>query len=599
MKLPIVDQVISLVRKPGGAKPRRDREDRLRAGFEVAPAALALASLDGHWLEVNEHFRAMIGYTREELARISFHSITHPDDAKREAPLVRKLIAGDSESYRIDKRIMDKRGRYRTIEVDVAAARNEAGEAEILIYVLHEERPSAASPSARSADNGIAALLEQLTDVCIIRTDERGVITGWNRGAEAMFGYKRDEILGKNRRMLYRDPDSWGGRSTQQLTATTESGRLELEDWRVTRDGVHIWIKSALTPLRPDGVLRGYVEVITPANGASSSIDVKAAHEKKNAELRRRVDTLQADVEQGRRTEESLRDALEQVRVMGEETMNELKIMTVALRKEIDRRKAVEDELEAANARLKELSQPVAVAPKPEPISVEEEIVLSDFTPARVWRSLDGATPADLLLAQASAARSGTLALASGEREKEIFFERGRVFAVASNDASRFLTQRLISLGYITEEQRDRALEIKAETQLALGRILLILGAITEEQLVEVMRAKMQDEVADVLTWTDAKWAFIEGDVPSLQLVPLRIEVPELMRVEAPASSPVPETRQAEAPVAPLVASPKSRKFHRETCNSVKRIGADARVTFASEEEAREAGYEACRLCFR
>jgi PAS domain S-box-containing protein len=572
MKLPIVDSVMSLVRRPGGAKPRRDRDDRLRAGFDAAPAALALASADGHWLEVNERFRTLIGYTREELSRISFHSITHPDDAKKETGLVRRLISGDSDGYRIEKRVMDKRGRYRVLEVDVSAVRSESGETEFLIYAVHEaQRESGSAPRPAAAND--FALIEQLGDVCIIRTDEHGVITGWNRGAEALFGYKRDEMLGKNRRILYRDADSWGGRSTQQLSTVAESGRLEVEDWRVTRDGSHIWVKSALTPLAP----HGYIEVITAPNGGRS-IDVKFANDRKLAELR-------AELDQRIRTEESLRDALEQVRVMGEETMNELKIMAVALRKEIDRRKAAEEELRVAR---------IAAAPAPEPIVVEEEIVLSDMTPGRVWKPLGETTPSELLVAQAQAARTGTLSLASGEREKEIFFDKGRVFSVASNEPSQFLTQRLIANGSISEEQRDRALEIKTETQLSLGRILLILGAITEEQLVEAMRAKMEDEIADVITWKDARYAFVEGEVPSLQLVPLRLEVAELIvrRLDRAAAPPPP-------PVRALIASPRSRKFHRESCNSVKRIPNDARTLFASEAEAREAGFEACRLCFR
>ena len=48
-----------------------------------------------------------------------------------------------------------------------------------------------------------------------------------------------------------------------------------------------------------------------------------------------------------------------------------------------------------------------------------------------------------------------------------------------------------------------------------------------------------------------------------------------------------------------FVASPKSKKFHKETCNSVKRIPDNARTLFATADEAREAGFEACRLCFR
>jgi len=645
MKFPIVDQMISLVRKPGGARPRRDRDERLRAGFDVAPVGLAFATVDGHWLNVNERFRTIVGYTREELARISLDSLTHAEDAKKEASMMRKLIAGDTDSYRLEKRVMDKRGKYRALTVTVTCVRSDNGDPEFLVYVVEEAAPGQREAPRESQDRSMAWIVDQLPDICIIRSDDRGLITGWNTGAEKLFGYRRDEVIGKNRRILYRDADGWEGKPTSQLNSTAESGRLEFEDWRVQRDGAHVWVKCAIIPFKPEGMVKGYVEVITMPTGITGTIDTshindaKHSDEKKAAELRPIIEALQHEVELGRRKEESLRDALEQVRVMGEETMNELKIMTTALRKEIERRKAAEDELRVANERLEAASQPLIAAPEPPEPVIEEEIVLPEAAPIRVWKSFDGMPPAELLVALATDQRSGTLIMTSGDREKQLFFEKGKVFSVASNNPGKFLTQQLIELGYITEDQRQRALEIKQETQLALGRILLILGAITEEQLIEVMRTKMEDEIADVFDWKDAQWVFVEGEVQSLQLVPLRIEVaslvvkklnsaikvpdsqtdvqnaPEVVLSEALATeeaasdaltsgsgaqtresdvqTPAPSTQNA------IIGAQKSKKFHKETCNSVKRIPDSARTIFATADEAREAGFEACRLCFR
>ena len=141
MKFPIVDQVISLVKKPGGVRPRRDRDERLRAGFDAAPVGLAFATVDGHWLNVNERFRTVVGYTREELARISLESLTHTEDAKKETAMMRKLLAGDTDSYRLDKRVMDKRGKYRVLTVTVTVVRADNGDPEFLVYVVEDAHP--------------------------------------------------------------------------------------------------------------------------------------------------------------------------------------------------------------------------------------------------------------------------------------------------------------------------------------------------------------------------------------------------------------------------------------------------------------------------
>lgn len=527
MRIPIVDRVISLVRKPRATAPKRamPREDRVRTALANVPMGIAVATPDGHWLFVNERFRALIGYTTAELGRITLQSVTHPDDAKSERPLMKRLVTGELASYRFEKRLMARNGRYTSFDVLTALAND------VFIYVLDEPQPS---------------VEDHLPGIAVIRTDERGAITGWSAGAESMFGYHRAEILGKNRRVLYRDADSWAGKSTGVLQ-NASLHRMEMDDWRVRKDGTHFWVRCTIAPFDSAGV-KGYVETV---------MDTAQPN----------VEPLRNEIEKRRRTEESLREAFDDLRRTSEETMNELRIMTAALRDEIDRRKAAEEALRQINAKL---AVPPAIS-----MATEVEEIAIEVPPAPAWQEL--ASPADVLLELAAAQRTGTLLIVSGTREKEIFFEDGRVFSCASNDPEKFLAQRLVTSGVVTDDQRRKAVEIKQASQLALGRILLILGAIDETQLVDAMRGKLDAEIAELLTWTGGRYVFVDGDVPSLQLVPLRIDVDVLL-----------------APPVVYIASTKSRKVHHATCISAKRIGAGVRVQLKSTD-----GFELCRVCFR
>jgi hypothetical protein len=305
--------------------------------------------------------------------------------------------------------------------------------------------------------------------------------------------------------------------------------------------------------------------------------------------------------------------------------------MTDALRKELERRKRAEEELRAIHERAAR----AVVAP---PALAESEIVSTSMPPSPEWKSLGSATPAELLVKHASEQRTGRLVVASGLREKELFVEKGKIISCSSNDPSRFLAQRLIASGMISEEQRQKALDIQRETQLALGRILVILGALTENQLRDAMRAKAEEEIAELFTWRDARFAFVEEEIPTLQLVPLRIDVAELVvqqidhRVDshaAPSSGlgAIDVTRIVDEAVTDLVmddiasaadeitfnieaiasnaeiliasASGKTKRFHRASCATAKRFVADeTRVVFMSAEEATANGYDACRMCF-
>ena len=573
VKIPIVDQVMSFVRKSGDASAKRanSREDRLRGGFDQAPIGIAFATPDGHWLYVNERFLKTIGYSRGELGRISLHSLTHTEDAKKETALIRRLVSGDIESYRIEKRVMAKTGRYRTLDVLTTLARTPAGGVAYFIHITDEPQAAKRHEPGREAERFLLQVLDDLHEVAIVRTDNRGVITGWNNGAMRLLGYTKDEILGKNRRVLFRDSDYWEGRSTQQLKSVSDTGRLELEDWRVTKDGRHLWLKTSVAAMRVDGVVKGYVETIVPPPPVQKNIEAPL------------LERLRGDLDKERRTSDTLRSALDEFRVGSEETMNELRIMTAALRKEMERRKGLEDELRRLNERM-------AAVPEAEPeleILIEEEISAPALPPALVWQRVGEDGPTTILIGRAAAQSSGTLLFQSCEQRKEIFFEKGRIFSCASNDPSKFLAQRLLERNTITEEQRRRALEIKKETDLPLGRILLILDAITEEQLVEMMRSKVEDEVRELLSWSDVEWAFDEASAPSLKLVPLRLDVDQLLD----------EVETHALPV--IVASRKSMKMHREHCPSVKRMSVDARAVFRGELAAEMEGFEKCKQCFK
>lgn len=618
VKIPSVDQMISLVRKPGvlsGAAGHRDL--RLRDAFEHAPVGIALASIDGGWLQYNERFRQVLGYTREQLARLTFTDLTHPEDAKRELTLMRRMLAGDTRDYRLEKRIIEKKGKYREVDVQCAIAAGDDG-APYLIYVVEPLRQSQgqARPPSRGAEQLILAVVDQLTDFAMIRTDDKGFIAGWNAGAERILGYTREEVIGRPRRMLYRDHEHWAGKSSQQLVEASESGRLDLEDWRVAKDGRHLWVKTSLTPVRVDGAIKGFVEVIRAPD----------ARVEPQTESKQAVDALRAELVRRKQAEESARSMIDELRASAEQTMDELKIMTDALRKELERRKKAEEELRAIHERV---ARAVVTPASPS----ESEIVSTSVPPSRKWKPLGGVTPAELLVQHASQQRTGRLVIASGSREKELFIERGKIISCSSNDPSRFLAQRLISHGMISEEQRQKALEIQRETHLALGRILVILGALTENQLHDAMRQKTEDEIAELSAWSEAKYVFVEEEIPTMQLVPLRVDVAELLVHQldhrhavsglqaidvssivdevvsdlviddiASAADEITHNIEAIASSAEILvanASGKTKRFHRASCPTAKRFADETRVVFMSADDAVNAGYDACRMCFR
>jgi PAS domain S-box-containing protein len=108
----------------------------------------------------------------------------------------------------------------------------------------------------------VEAMLDAITDYKIIKLDVRGSVETWNRGAEAITGYRADEVVGQPVSIFYTEEDRSAGLLDQELRTARETGRFEYEGWRVRKGGERYWASVALAPIRDAaGNLTGYVKV--------------------------------------------------------------------------------------------------------------------------------------------------------------------------------------------------------------------------------------------------------------------------------------------------------------------------------------------------
>jgi diguanylate cyclase (GGDEF)-like protein/PAS domain S-box-containing protein len=86
-------------------------ERRFELALAHSPIGMAVVGLDGTFLRTNRALRAMLGYSKWELAELTFQEITHPDDLDADLSLLTDCLEGRRRSYRIDKRYIAADGR--------------------------------------------------------------------------------------------------------------------------------------------------------------------------------------------------------------------------------------------------------------------------------------------------------------------------------------------------------------------------------------------------------------------------------------------------------------------------------------------------------
>ncbi len=507
------------------------RDERLRAAFAAVPVGLALCGLDGRWLLFNDAAAALLGYTREELSRVTLHELTHPSDVARENAFLKRLHAGEVQRYRVEKRTLDQQANYRDVVVTAAIVRGRSGTRDAIVYAI--EKPQPKEESGRAADGLSNQILESLADTAVIRCDPRGTILGWNRGAQQMFGYSRDEIVGRNRRMLYRDGENWSEAALEDLRIAEERHVLEAVDFRRARDGRELWVKVSLTSFAPEGILRGFVEVIHAA-GPPAIL--------------------------GETLVEQLREELERERDAGLTLTRVIENLKGKLQAESARRAELEREVVALRERLAGAEPPVTDAP---------------------WSEIHADGALQVVEAVARSGRSGLLIFVSGTRQKSIQLEDGRIASCASNDPEQSIGNRLVRRAAITEAQRNKAVEVAAATNVAIGRALMILDVLRESDVANALREKIEDEIAELASWTEGRWTFVDREPPRVKPIRASLALHELRAF----------AKQE------FVASRSGTRYHRESCTAMLRVRATEKVPVVSALAGAERGLAPCRLC--
>ena len=92
------------------AHPHADDRRRLLSTWEGSPFGIAFLNADGHVVDSNEAMQSITGYDADELALMPVAKYTHPDDNPESVANFRRLIAGETDSYRLETRLIQKDG---------------------------------------------------------------------------------------------------------------------------------------------------------------------------------------------------------------------------------------------------------------------------------------------------------------------------------------------------------------------------------------------------------------------------------------------------------------------------------------------------------
>ncbi len=116
----------------------RQSEAIFRTAMEHSPIGMALLKPDGQWFKVNKAFCTLLGYAEEELLQTDFKAVTHPDDTQLTDESRRQIIAGEIDSYRCEKRYIQKNGRVIWVILYASLVKNIDGSPQYFIAQIED-----------------------------------------------------------------------------------------------------------------------------------------------------------------------------------------------------------------------------------------------------------------------------------------------------------------------------------------------------------------------------------------------------------------------------------------------------------------------------
>jgi len=175
----------------------RASEARYRRLYDSMMDAFVSVSMDGTILECNDAYLSMLGYTPDEITRLTYKDITPEKWLTFEAKIVEKevLVRGYSDIYQ--KEYTKKDGTVFPVELRSYLLRDEEGKPAGMWAIVRDITDRKRSEYAlKESERHLADIIEFLPDATLV-IDKQGNVTAWNKAMEAMTGVAAHDMIGK------------------------------------------------------------------------------------------------------------------------------------------------------------------------------------------------------------------------------------------------------------------------------------------------------------------------------------------------------------------------------------------------------------------
>lgn len=232
--------------------------------FEAAPIGMAFVAPNLHWRMINQQFCDLVGYPHAELWKKTCDELVITEGRDKVIAFRRRLGEGEVQTAKIETRFVRKDGSCVDVELRSSLVRDQDGRPDYYVDIVEDitEIKKVRAAAHEIAEN-YRLLVESAVDHAILRMDCAGNVTSWNTGAQNIFKYTEEEIVGKHGSIFFTPEDRETGQDRLEMETALTRGRADDDRWHVRKDGSRFWSSGVITPTRDeDGEPNGFVKIL-------------------------------------------------------------------------------------------------------------------------------------------------------------------------------------------------------------------------------------------------------------------------------------------------------------------------------------------------
>lgn len=173
----------------------RESEARFKSAFENVLTGMTITTLDGHYIQVNQRYCDMLGYSEAELLGMTWRDVTYPADIDRCAESDQRTLAGENKAYSMEKRYQHRNGKVIYGDLSIALVRDEAGEPMYFVSHVQDITQRKATEEALKKSEQLYRLLAEHTSDMVALHEPNGQIVYGSPAYGRILGYSSAELM--------------------------------------------------------------------------------------------------------------------------------------------------------------------------------------------------------------------------------------------------------------------------------------------------------------------------------------------------------------------------------------------------------------------